>query len=73
MNNNFNQFGLPINNLPMQSANPFGVNGNNLYMPPTKPMGYDSVSFGNQQEFIEHKASYIVNTVTDLYDLIISF
>lgn len=29
--------------------------------------------FGNKQEFIEHKATYIVNTVTDLYDLIISF
>ena len=50
MNNNFNQFGMPINNLPMSGINPFGANGNTPYMAPTKPMEYDSVSFSNRQQ-----------------------
>ena len=48
--NNFNNFGLPINNNPFvnqtNDVNGMGM-GNNSYFAPTKPMDYDGY-FGSQ-------------------------
>ena len=48
MNNNFNNYGFPVNNNPFMNQ-PNGVGGNTPYFAPTKPMEYDGY-FGSNSE-----------------------
>ena len=48
MNNNFNNYGFPVNNNPFMNQ-PNGVGGNTPYFAPTKPMEYDGY-FGSNPE-----------------------